>query len=383
MTVGWIRESDEDRFYEATLQVPGPARADSSLPQCPFCHESFASVRELYDHLHQQHVLPRPILLISGSEPATHDLVAEALSASDIALLNCSQVLLGLDADNLQQCTVEAFQKVLARKRSGTARIRLLSGTGALSPVSQDYILRFRVASRGELARVDRLFVNYLGKSQPHLSAVAEFLQKTGEGVWGEYARALADYVVGVLTKDKDPATGVQPPFPDYAEHFRRSCSILDKYDRPLPFLLRSIIRFALNDFERAGGTGFDDLDNAACLLRQISHNGDGGAVPAGETGWNGEVKPVCPLDAGTSQVLAASRQILSLQGWSSSETEMLESIDRTAALGTLDKPKLMALTCWAALKFDQRERAIPLLQRLTGNDQFARWAESVLEGLA
>jgi hypothetical protein len=380
MTVGWIREKDEERFYEATDHVPAPITTVDQSKLCPFCGARLPSVPALYDHLHRAHVVQRPILLLGGSEPVSNQLVSRIISPREIVLLQCSSVELAAEGADLHLVGEAEFRRKLASQRDGILRVRIANrGDGSSTAVHQDYRLRFRIASAAELKRVDKTFVNYFGAPGPHLATVDHFMSGIGSGPWEDYARGLADYVVGVLSKDKDRVTGIKPPFTDYRHHFNRSLSVLACHERPLSVLLQALMRLALNDFSKVSSTAFEALDATTDVLTRIAVSTSVPEPPQLDVSPDAK-KAVCPVDAGTSLVISAATRLMLIERWGPVEQETIVASAGMEAISALDRAKILALGAWTALRLGHFEEAKPLLQRLSGNDCFSEWAISQLE---
>src|SRR5206468_2743873 len=98
------------------------------------------------------------------------------------------------------------------------------------------------------------------------------FVQRAQGPGAGEYVEGLADYVRGVLLKDRDRRTGVSAGRAEWSAAYKHGLDILLPRQRPLPKLLCGLMRFALNDFSAwSVDTGFPDLDRALNLLGPLA----------------------------------------------------------------------------------------------------------------
>jgi hypothetical protein len=318
--------------------------------------------------------------MFNGVEPAAQDIIRTAARRTELAFLNCTAVQVSVNGGASKVCSIEEAAAELSRS-SGRVRIALENQfERAAAPITQLYDLQFRVPSEDELHRADRNFIASLAREDPRVADVDEFLQRDSYGGAAEYANALGDYVLGVLLKDGDPASGVRPSARDYRQKLNNALRVLQAFERPLARLICAFIRFSSNAFPyHSGLTGHADLDRAAALLNQLAAGGFATATnSASRKGARSRVA-VCPIDNGTTGVLRRASQCLDTVRWASLDDEF-RAETRLSALDPLDRVKLYALWAYGAVRLGKPASAVEPLRELVGNDCFGRWAEAALE---
>jgi len=381
MTVGWILEGDRDRFLATRDPTPAPGRARPSF-QCPFCKDSFPDPDQLSSHVQQRHVVRRPFILISGSEPGAEDAIRPRPTLPSVEIFNCTELAAGFDGGPIQPIRPEALTRRLAKVRKATLRLRLVNrGDGLTQPVVQEYRLRIVAPDEPSLAEVDQLFLERLGAAEVDLEKVGLFYDATSDGVAAEYAEALADYVRAVLLKDGDLRTGVSTRLHHYHEVQNRALNVLQSFDRPLAKLLCALMRFGLNDFSRwTEASGFVHLDHAFAVLGPLAHETES-QPEAGASKLprkNAEVF-VCPVDVGTDMVTRLASQMTELPRWGSAAEEQFSALAERAALDSLDRAKIRALWAAGALRLGATMSAQRALRLLDGDPTFGVWASGKL----
>lgn len=380
MTLGWILEGDIERFYEATE----PRYVQSLLTQlhCPFCSEVFESSRALQDHLHAAHATRRPALLIGGREPARIEVLRCAASDAEVHLLDCEEIQLSVDGGAPQIVTEHELLRLL--KLDGARRLGLSltnSGAGNGNPARKKYDLSVALPSPRDLEAADREFVATFATSSPHIAALEDFARDLRGGPAAEYVEGLVEYVRGLLIKDRDPRTGVRQSRAEWPEAYKRSLHILGGYARPLPNLLCSLIRFALNDFgDPDPRSGFPALDRNAKVFAALSQSRSP-APPMGSLRIR-DAHDVCPVDAGVSRIIELTHRCGALKRWSAQDNSELEMLTSSEVLSTFDRVKAKAVWAWTAMRLGASGSAVEPLRGLLGSDIFGAWAESILDGV-
>ena len=379
-TVGWIMEGDFDRLVSATQTVPDPTPGDARPTlRCPFCSATFLEARERGDHLSTSHGGTRPFLSIGGSEPAKEHTFHQPLLAPAILLSNSTAVKLSINGGPWEHLQAQELGDVLAKQDDSRLKLRLCNlFEHAAEPIVTEYDLRFQVISPSRLADADRLFVKHLGSPGATMAAVDRYLQEIGPGPVSLYAGALADYVVAVLKKDVAPGMFTSPE--PYRAIFDGALRVLNDFDRPLPTLLCSLMKFGANDFSSPSGVvNFPPLRRASKLLRSLE-TGQNPLTLDAEPDDDGKRVDVCPIDAGTDNVLRQSDQLASLRRWSRAIEDRLRAEADLASIDPLDRVKLLALWAATALRLAGLERAREPLRLLDGNDRFGDWAAAQLK---
>jgi hypothetical protein len=382
MTIGWVREDAIERFLEGT--EPSLHTQSGNLQnwfECPHCGHRSTTMRALYDHLGETHVVRRPTLLLTGREPPSLEEVRRPFAVHEIEALDCDRFELSIDHGPLLNADVAMLSRAISETGMRRVEVTLASAAGRQGiAADKTYVLKVFLPTSTELAGVDRLFVNLFGAPRPHISAIPE-LSKAAEGKATEsYAAALAEYVRGVLAKDRDPTTGIHGDPIDWTDAYKRSLRVLSLIDRPLPTLIAGIIRFSLNDFSHwRVPTEFFALDHSVRILGSLANGLEPKLEPAPVE--PDHVRGVCPIDAGVSRVIELGARYSKLDRWSAIDATEASRLSELRELGAYDRAKSRALWAWAALRLGATSEAMKPLGAIQGNDTFGAWAQSQLYG--
>lgn len=211
---------------------------------------------------------------------------------------------------------------------------------------------------------------------------VDAFIKKTENLGVLEYRTAMAEYVIGVLIKDGDSATGIRVSVRDYSARYEGALTVLQEFARPLPRLLCALIRFSRNDFklDHLVKTGFGLLDSANAQLSPLARNGGDWSAPIAQDNGNGEKIAVCPVDNGSATIFFRAAQLATTSRWSRDlEAQLMAEAD-VPDLDPEDRQKLFALWAAAAIRLGKTESALYPLRNLAGSYCFGQWADSLLE---
>jgi hypothetical protein len=277
----------------------------------------------------------------------------------------------------------EELSRMISAARSGRLLLRLENCFEPKAiPATQTYDLTFRVYDEAQLAAVDRCFFGKLARPDPTIAIVDEFLEEAAREGATDYSSALGDYVLGVLVKDGDPASGVRPGLRDYRRKLNAALRTLGSFERPLARLVSALIRFSSNDFSDIYRTGLDALDHANDCLRPLTGFGADDASPAAPFSdlHKGDRVGATPLDNGCDSVMRWADRLSGLSRWGNGVEDSLRAETGAPSCDPLDRAKLCALWASAAMRLGKAEVAREPLRHLTGNDCFGRWAEVLLE---
>lgn len=382
-TVGWIQEGNIERFLAATTSVPAPSPAKAPRYACPFCHATFEANADLGKHLGSVHVGGRPFVTFGGLEPPSNEVIRNKLSKASIEFFNATTARISFDHGTYLEHQLQEVKRLLADGSDRRIWLRVENKFEAkAAPLRTEYDLQFRVYNPKQLLQIDRLFVSMLGRADPSVSDVDEFLQAAGRVGGDEYASALGDYVLAVLIKDGDDRSGVRPGERVYRRKYNSALRILKDFDRPLSRLISALIRLSSNDFSTAQQTGFAPLDTVNAWLVRLTPKRSiraSTALRSKENDADTRVN-VCPVDNGSDAVMRRADQLASLTRWSLDVEEALRSEVGLSSLDPLDRVKLLALWADTAIKHAKPLSAAEPLTLLLGNDCFGRWAESKLQ---
>ncbi len=387
MTLGWILEDAWDAYLEAqpTAEPPPP---EPVRIRCPFCPASFRLTRELTDHLGDRHRGERPILLLQGREPAQlqQHRVGTSLRRADVILQNCSAAVVSMNAGPQQALAPAELPKFLSSQTDALIDLALANQFDpAAQPIPAAYRIVFSIPEKRSLDAVDRAFRRHLAIEPLNFMAVDRFLNdRACAGLGRAYAVALADYVRGLLTKDRPHHLNVTMPFSHYRALYNQSLDGLLPYRRPLPDLVCAVIRFAQNNFSAPSLTGFPPLDGAVRTLAACVVDDRSGAIDLPT-----EAQPplpidspdraeICPLDDGVSRVLDLWARLQERRHWTQTLEDECRQASNAATLDAPDKEKVLALWALAALRASAD--ASEPLSRLAPTFPFGPWASSERE---
>jgi len=387
VTVGWILEDAWDAYLEAQPPVEPPPSAPVRI-RCPFCTASFRLADELTDHLSDQHRGERPILLLQGLEPAQlqQNRVGTSLRRVDVILQNCSGALVSINAGPQQAFSPMELPKLLSSQTDALIDLELANHFDPVAqPISAAYRIVFSIPEKRSLDAVDRAFRRHLAIEPLDFIAIDRFLNdRACAGLGRTYAGALADYVRGLLTKDRPHHVNVTTPFANYRAIYNQSLDGLQPYRRPLPDLVCAVIRFAHNNFSAPSITGFPPFDSAvrslsACALIDRSDTNDRPteAEQPYTVGSEDRVE-ICPLDDGVSRVLSLWERLQKRPHWTKTLEDECRQASNAATLDAPDREKVLALWAMAALRASA-DAAEPL-SRLAPTFPFGPWASSERE---
>lgn len=383
-TYSWIREKDSDAFYAALESVPRPGGAPVPTWQCPFCVVSHSAADAFRLHLEDKHTLRRPFMTLEGTEPKSVDIIRRRIAIKGTAIFNFTRVSMSRDNVKFDDIPFVRLGRELARRSDGRLWIRLENSFDPKAdPIHTDYDLSFRVYDDdAKLKRVDQAFVKILGKVGVTMDDVDAFILQTEKLAVPEYRDAMAGYVIGVLVKNGDSATGVGSAMRDYGSHYNGALTVLREFARPLPRLLCALIKFSRNDFALANlaTTSFDLLDSANALLSPLARKGGIRSQSTSATPGDDKKLAICPVDNGSSAVLLRAGQLASTTRWSSNLEAQLQVEADLPKLDPEDRQKLFALWATTAERLGKQKSALHPLRNLVGSYCFGQWAERLLE---
>jgi hypothetical protein len=255
----------------------------------------------------------------------------------------------------------------------------------AAQPIPAAYRILFSIPEKRSLDAVDRAFHKHLAHDSLDFLAVDRFLNdRACTGLARTYAGALADYVRGLLTKDRPHHVQVTMPFAHYRTLYNQALDGLQPYRRPLPDLVCAVIRFAQSTFSTPSTTGFTPLDGAVrslagCILddRRMSEEHPSEPDPPHTAEEQAHVD-ICPLDDGVSRVLDLWARLQERRHWTQTLEDECRQASNAATLDAPDKEKVLAL--WAVAALRASADATEPLSRLAPTYPFGPWVSSERE---
>jgi hypothetical protein len=377
-TFGWVREDALEAFLSGTEKVPELAAPATRIFKCPFCSTTLTTSRLLQDHIASHHRIERPILLVGGVEPADDQIIRVPHPPRDFVTTNSTSVAFTVDGQKRPPISSEELARELSELRMNGVTVSLSNCSERMAaPAVSIYNLRFRIASRAELQRVERVFMNNMVDGNLSLQLVDKFLADPRcSGPARDYAEAMANYVVGVLIKERPDGQYLTLPYSRYRELFGAALDAMAPQDRPYARLLCAIIRFALNDFSTVyPDAGFWELDLATSMLRGPTFY----ATFTKEADRESRVK-ACPIDHGAARILEFAVRMSEQNRWSAIRQDECRQVARSEAMDNLDREKALAIWAVTALRLDAKQAAAEPLAQLSATYPFGRWAGPLLE---
>ena len=386
MTYGWILESASDAFLEGTANLPDLEPAPEPTYSCPFCDRVFDDRHLWQGHVSGQHRVGRPVILLRGREPAKRHVIRTALSREDILTVNATSARVAIDGEYLPAMSLRKVSDRIAALRQAEMRLILVNDSqNNAEPVESSYAISVRIATTQELRNVENAFAKFMippavskdssGRSISR-ALIDQFLadpRSTGAGA--DYAAGLAEYLMGVLVKERPATERLTTPVARYRELYGEALVHLADFNRPLARLIVSIIRFALNDFSRAATqTGFWDLDSANDLLKNPEQ------ATSSFFDENAALRRVCPIDHATSGILNLAKRMSSQTRWSRILDNECKKMANSEIFDAADQQKILAIWAAAAWRRNAKRSAIEPLRQIAATYPFDEWAKPYLE---
>lgn len=376
-TFGWIREGDQDAFYEGTEKTPDPSLAKEPSYSCPFCSSVFSRQSEFNEHVYAKHRVERPFILLHGQEPSAHAVLRSPISLSEIAVANASHAKVRLDGAFPQKLSTDTLKEMISKTSQAELKLELINATEQrAAPVVTHYGISFRIAEKAELKRVEEAFREILVSEAITRNSIGSFLaDKRTQGPGREYASGLADYCLGILIKERPDGESLTTPFSRYRELYGRALDILQDFPRPLARLIATIIRFSLNNFGNGGEhTGYWELDLAIELLSNPS------SARLARPHESATRRPVCPIDHGTGRMLELSKHLTAQLRWSPILDDECRTLAQSDLLDVTDHQKALAIWAASAWRLGSSDSALEPLTQIAEIYPFSRWASKYLE---
>lgn len=386
-TFGWVREDAWEAFLEGTAPRGGGIPAPHAPRQtfgCPFCTQTFASVQRLQTHFVEEHRIARPLLLIDGKEPEADSAIRNQHPVSHFAIANSTTIKIGIDGGGMRTVTERALASELSKLRQATVCVVLANASEQrAAPVTSEYRLSVRIADDETLRKVEQAFIEKIVDAVLSVGTVSAFLSDARcVGPGADYAESIAAYVTGILVKERPDGQNITSPLSRYRDLFGSALQRLSAHSRPFPYMLCTLMRFAMNDLSAASvPTGVWELDVAMEILRG----------PAPKTtvkrpvasGGQSRRRRICLIDHGTGRILDLAVRLAQQDRWSPTLSEECRQVAEAEALDIMDRQKAHALWALTALRLGASKDAIAPLVQLSAIYPFSNWADTCLEAVS
>ena len=342
MTIGWIYEGDQDRWYETVGHGEHQIQTGPVLCTCAICEKQFPDSDALSRHFSLEHPIERPILLIDNHEPLHSELIASPIRPNAVAALGCTEIRLSVDGQPDVLVSPDTLAKELATQRCAHARVELINRRAVDGASTETrYELSIRVPDSTNLRKIDDGFVRHLANDSLNMGSIRRFCEEF-EDIYGEmdYINGLVSYAKAVLTKDHTPESGITLPFAAYADHLRQSIRVLSLYSTPLAKLLTRVIRLNLNEFAMSERrTGAPALDRTYEIFSRLAYGVDLEGISKLER--RSPTIPACPTDSVTERIIALTGRWPQL---AEPDLRYLDGACLSSSIAMVDRVKTAAL---------------------------------------
>ncbi len=130
-TVGWIQETNIERFWENPYP---PERNEPPKFPCDYCARVFPSLEDLDRHLGIGHPLSIPLLHVRA-QPAVSDFsIRTTFQPNDVVILNCTACWISKDGGAMKSMTQKGVASFLAAERSSRCVVTLINERSLIGP---------------------------------------------------------------------------------------------------------------------------------------------------------------------------------------------------------------------------------------------------------
>src|SRR3990172_3086142 len=246
-TLGWIQETATERFWEGMTPLLFPPH---TYYPCPYCEKHLRSTSEVEEHVNSSHVLDLPVLLVRGNGLPAEITIRSPVDAEEVRLLNCTGCEVRRNG-KLHRMSSRAFSEQFAKEDCAVWKIHLTNTHGSSGGrADRQYEVDFRIPNRSELDTIDEAFIKHLAVDYPGHAGIVRFEAETRpKPPAGDYARALVNYVIGLMIKEYQSDLVAPIAFEDYKRKFLEALDVLREFSRPVAQTVVSCIHFNLNSF--------------------------------------------------------------------------------------------------------------------------------------
>lgn len=374
-TVGWVLETNEERITDAFHCAFVPPQPEPV--ECPLCRVMLLGANALEAHLALEHPVRRPLLRVGGLLNAVRLRVNSSATLQDVAALNCTSLEIATNSAGFERLEPAQLAERLQTVGNAHHRIRL-HNRRALDAREAVVEVEITVAIPSEtiLAEIDSAFLGILAVDAPTLRDVDRFCQVIPqEPAARDYAGALADYVIGLLTKTQDRAAGAQRPFDVFKEKFSSARHVLADFPRPVPRAVVAVIDFNLNRFSDIVPMAMPQLRSGHRFFSALAPARPMPDVERAEATCR--MDAVCPIDPCTAAILDAFEAFPKVPAIDE-PTGLLPGFGKLP-VSEFDQAKVRALKATGAIVFGERVIARGHLRHLQHDVRFGSWARRIL----
>lgn len=340
--------------------VPKPV-----LYTCAICGVQWDDPAKLLRHRFEAHAAPRPILVVRGQElGATPYRLTRKVNASEFLVHHATRAVV-----NDKAIPLARLGKALARPTLDRVRVELSNDAS-----SAVFEIWYSIASPKDCEGVERCVESMMSRKRLDPRAIEELIAAADSFKSAStYLDGICAYLYGVLAKEKFP--GLPLSFEAYREKFELATAALADFDRPLAWLIRSIVSFHLNHFvEVLAATAPGPLQSAARRFHSLLSSGqDTDEVTSGPP--NRSYPEDALTDFDTARII---RWAAADGNGLSRETEGVREL-LLADVVEYDRLKLRILLAEKLIKQGDLAGAKSIAKSMRNNAASSVWAESVL----
>lgn len=232
MTIGWILEAAQDRFYETGSEIGESAVLNQF--ECSICRNIFSSITERDQH-ELSHPVRTPSIYIKGKEVTSLELdITSILTKNEIHFHNIDFIYIN---DTIFHDESEVIKFIIKNKKS------FISIRYSNTFLEKKLKLNICIADESEMIEVESLFLKIFSNNEFSTDNILQFAKSVRKYKSIEkYSDALFRYMQAIDRKNKG----------ELKEAFQlltQSTQSIKNYDRFLAHAIISIANFNRNDF--------------------------------------------------------------------------------------------------------------------------------------
>jgi hypothetical protein len=376
-TVGWIQETNIERFWENPYP---PERIEPPRFPCDYCSCVFPSLEDLDRHLGIEHPLSIPVLHVRAQPAASNFSIRTTFHPNDVAILNCTACEISKDGGAMVPMTQKDIASLLAAERSSRCVLTLINERSLdRATATSEFVIRFQIPSADALNAIDKEFIERFARAEhPRIADVDSFRASCPiESAAQDYASALGDYVIGLAIKERHPEGGALMEFDHYKDKFTGALAVLKEFHRPVARAVSSIVDFNLNNFTSSSApTKLHNVGAAFLFFRAIAQ----GQEPPAISARSARHTSICPVDIVTDRILDAVHRLSSPRKPHALIAAELEDLKRWQPLSEYDRTKIAVLSALTQLRLGKFAVAESHLRALRFDFLFGKWAQTKLD---
>jgi hypothetical protein len=381
--IDWIIEPNSELRGKYLDEVYIPSIHEATKFLCPYCDAIYDSKQNLASHTRTTHPLGLPILMINGRPARSEEILRQPINQETFDLSNITRINVSIGQSIFRDVTLNQLYHELAEVTDNFAIIRLVNLRGNDQSIAErEYRVIFKIAPACEIEAVEQYFLSRMEELPISLSSAKTFYDES-RSLWrhtatGEYADALANYIIGLSIKQSEVGTG-HLSFDRFSQKLMNCLGVLTNINTPFAQGVSGIIRFNLNDFQSwpDDAEAFPTLRAAGIFFRNPSkfisehHHFRRSAI--------GRLFK-CPVDDLSERII--NSVLLLLEGRASTSTfqSLLPPLLNWSPLSEYDRQKIHVLMAAMYLEMGMEDQAQLYFRALRSDTNFGTWANDYLK---